>query len=96
MAREIREARSASEGDEPLRTAPSQAEKLRRLLDQPGTLSFPCCFDALSARLIERAGFALSFMSGFGVSAVRLGLPDTGLISSAEMLAHGEDICCTV
>jgi 2-methylisocitrate lyase-like PEP mutase family enzyme len=74
----------------------SPAEKLRGLLSRPGILSFPCCYDALSARLIERAGFRLTFMSGFGVSAVRLGLPDTGLISYGEMLAHGKDICAAV
>jgi len=74
----------------------SQAEKLRRLLSRPGIVSFPCCYDALSARLIERAGFPLTFMSGFGVSAVHLGLPDTGLISYGEMLAHGKDICAAI
>ena len=53
----------------------------------------PCCFDALSARLIEQAGFDLTFMSGFAVSASRLGLPDTGLISFGEMLDQGRNIC---
>lgn len=56
----------------------------------------PCCFDALSARLVEMAGFPLTFMSGFAVSATRLGMPDTGLISYAEMLAQGRDICGAV
>ncbi len=56
----------------------------------------PCCFDALSARLIERAGFPLTFMSGFAVSATRLALPDTGLISYAEMLDQGRNICSAV
>jgi 2-methylisocitrate lyase-like PEP mutase family enzyme len=92
VARKVREERSAAQGNQQL----SPAEKLRRLLGRPGILSFPCCYDALSARLIERAGFPLTFMSGFGVSAVRLGLPDTGLISYGEMLAHGNDICAAV
>jgi len=52
----------------------------------------PCCFDALSAKLIEQAGFPLTFMSGFAVSAARLALPDTGLISYAEMLDQGRSI----
>lgn len=56
----------------------------------------PCCFDALSARLVEAAGFPLTFMSGFAVSATRLGMPDTGLISYAEMLEQGRDICAAV
>lgn len=53
----------------------------------------PCCWDALSARLIERAGFALTFMSGFAVSAARLGAPDTQLISYAEMVDQGRNLC---
>jgi 2-methylisocitrate lyase-like PEP mutase family enzyme len=56
----------------------------------------PCCFDGLSARLIERAGFPLTFMSGFAVSASRLGLPDTGLISFGEMLDTGRNVCAAV
>ena len=74
----------------------SAAGKLRALLDGPGILSFPCCYDALSARLIEQAGFSISFMSGFAVSAARLGLPDTGLISYSEMLDQGRNICAAV
>jgi 2-methylisocitrate lyase-like PEP mutase family enzyme len=74
----------------------SRADALRHLLNRPGILSFPCCYDALSARLTESSGFTLSFMSGFAVSAARLGLPDTGLISYAEMLQQGTDICAAV
>jgi len=69
---------------------------LRRLLERPGLQMMPCCFDAHSARLIERAGFALTFMSGFAVSASRIGLPDTGLISYGEMLDQGRNICSAV
>ena len=54
------------------------------------------CYDAISARLIERAGFRLTFMSGFAVAASRLGLPDTGLISYGEMLDQGRNICSAV
>ncbi|MCG8512357.1 MAG: isocitrate lyase/PEP mutase family protein [Rhodospirillales bacterium] len=74
----------------------SPAERLRNLLTDPGILIMPCCFDAFSARMIERAGFPLTFMSGFAVSAARLGLPDTGLISFAEMLDQGRNICSAV
>jgi len=56
----------------------------------------PCCFDALSAKLIEEAGFPLTFMSGFAVSAARAALPDTGLLSYGEMVAQGRDICAAV
>jgi len=56
----------------------------------------PCCFDALSARLVEQAGFPLTFMSGFAVSAARAALPDTGLLSVTEMLDQGRSICDAV
>ena len=74
----------------------ARVETLRSLLDAPGLRVMPCCFDALSARLIERAGFPLTFMSGFAVSATRLALPDTGLISYGEMLDQGRNICSAV
>ena len=67
--------------------------RLRELLKAPGLTVMPCCFDALSARLIERAGFPLTFMSGFGVAAARLAAPDTGVISYAEVLDQGRNIC---
>lgn len=66
------------------------------MLGAPGLLVMPCCFDALSAKLVERAGFPLTFMSGFAVAATRLGLPDTGLVSYREMLDQGRDICAAV
>ncbi|MEY4684804.1 MAG: hypothetical protein RLZ25_1263 [Pseudomonadota bacterium] len=72
--------------------AKSSAQALRRLLERPELLVMPCCYDGLSARLIERAGFPLSFMSGFSVAAARLGLPDTGLISYGEMIDQGRSI----
>jgi 2-methylisocitrate lyase-like PEP mutase family enzyme len=74
----------------------SPAASLRRLLEAPGILRMPCCFDALSARLVERAGFPLSFMSGFAASAARLAAPDTGLISYGEILDQGRNICDAV
>ncbi len=76
--------------------AVSAADRLRTLLQGPEIIIMPCCYDALSARLIERAGFALTFMSGFAVSAARLAMPDTGLISFGEMLDQGRNICAAV
>lgn len=77
-------------------TVPSAAERLRMLLARPGIRVMPCCFDALSAVLIERAGFDLTFMSGFAVSAAKLALPDTGLISYGEMVDQGRAITSAV
>ncbi|MAH83245.1 MAG: carboxyvinyl-carboxyphosphonate phosphorylmutase [Rhodospirillaceae bacterium TMED8] len=71
-------------------------ENLRKLIAKPGMISMPGVFDAVSARLAEHAGFSAAFMSGFMVSASRIGLPDTGLISYAEMADQGRNICDSV
>lgn len=74
----------------------SPADKLRALLAKPEMIVMAACYDALSARLVERAGMAATFMSGFGVAATRLGMPDTGLISYGEMVDQGRSICNAV
>lgn len=71
----------------------AQTQQLRELLAQDICNIMPCCYDGLSAKMIEQAGFDLTFMSGFSVAAARLGLPDTGLISYGEMLDQGRNIC---
>ena len=71
---------------------PSPADKLRALLAQNTLNVMPCCFDALSAKLIEQAGFGLTFMSGFATSASRIGQPDLGLMSYAEVLDQARNI----
>lgn len=65
------------------------AAALRRVLEMPGAHQAPACYDALSARLVERAEFRACFTSGFSISAARLGLPDVGLISYGEMIDQG-------
>ncbi|KAG8082595.1 hypothetical protein GUJ93_ZPchr0014g46938 [Zizania palustris] len=67
----------------------SPAKALRRVLETPGAHQAPACYDALSARLVQRAGFRVCFTSGFSISAARLGLPDVGLISYGEMIDQG-------
>ncbi|KAM7489978.1 hypothetical protein LguiB_027462 [Lonicera macranthoides] len=79
-------------GDRNSSAAEAPAKALRRILESPGVHQGPACFDALSAKLVERAGFDFCFTTGFGVSAARLGLPDTGLISYGEMVDQGLQI----
>ena len=76
-------------------TSSPPAVALRRLLGGSELLRMPCCYDAHTARLIEAAGFPLTFMSGFAVAASR-GFPDTGLLSYGEMLDQGRQICSAV
>ncbi len=66
---------------------------MRELLCAPGIEIIPGCYDALSVKLIAEAGYKAAFMSGFAVSAARLALPDTGLISFAEMLDSLRNCC---
>lgn len=56
----------------------------------------PCCFDALSAKLIEQEGYELTFMSGFAASASRIGAPDLGLMSYGEVVDQARNITETV
>lgn len=60
---------------------------LRTLMAVERTYVVPCCFDALSARMVRAAGFPMAFLSGYGVSATRMGLPDIGLLDRTEMAA---------
>lgn len=52
----------------------------------------PGAYDALSAKLIEEAGFPAVYVSGAAVSASLLGAPDVGLLTLSEMLAHAQRI----
>ncbi|MEZ5825449.1 MAG: isocitrate lyase/PEP mutase family protein [Geminicoccaceae bacterium] len=69
------------------------AARLRQLLGEDRLHVMPCCFDALSAKLIEQAGFELTFMSGFAAAASRIGAPDLGLMSFAEVQDQARQIC---
>jgi 2-methylisocitrate lyase-like PEP mutase family enzyme len=58
---------------------------LRERLTRPGILVAPGCYDALTASLVEGAGFEAAYVSGAGIAYTRLGRPDIGLVSSAEV-----------
>jgi carboxyvinyl-carboxyphosphonate phosphorylmutase len=69
---------------------------LKRLILAKEILVMPGAYDALSARLIEKAGFDAVQCSGFGIAASVLGLPDVGLLSFGEMLDQTRHICAAV
>lgn len=73
-----------------------KAQKLRDLLAQDKCHIMPCCFDALSAKLIAQEGYELTFMSGFAASASRIGAPDLGLMSYGEVLDQARNIAGAV
>jgi methylisocitrate lyase len=63
----------------------------RQLLEKPGLVLRPCGYDALSALLIEKAGFELMGTSGYAISASAIGQPDLGLISFGEFLERARN-----
>jgi len=62
-----------------------KAERLRKLHQGPKILILPNAWDALSARIVEHAGFPAIATTSAGVAAV-LGYPDGQRISRNEML----------
>ena len=52
--------------------------------DKP--ILLPCCYDGLTARLVARAGFDATFMTGFGVSAVN-GACENGILLYSNLVA---------
>jgi 2-methylisocitrate lyase-like PEP mutase family enzyme len=64
----------------------------RELLARGEPLLLPCAHDALSARLIERAGFSAYSIGGYALAGARHALPDIGLLGFGEMSAGIRDI----
>ncbi len=72
------------------------APTIRELLSRPEPLLGPGIWDGLSACLAERAGFQMAFLSGYGLSASLLGMPDFGLITQTQLLHAAARICTRV
>jgi 2,3-dimethylmalate lyase len=66
--------------------------RLRALLSQPGCIVAPGVADALAARLVALEGFDAVYMTGFGTSLTRLGMPDVGLLTATEMVDNASRI----
>ena len=61
------------------------APRLAELVRGREAILAPGAYDALTARIIEQAGFAAVYMTGFGTSASLLGRPDVGLLTMSQM-----------
>jgi carboxyvinyl-carboxyphosphonate phosphorylmutase len=79
-----------------LRQPPHGPTRLRGLLDRGEPVIAPGAYDALSARLVEAAGFDVVYMTGFGTAAGRLGRPDIGLLDLSEMVDNARRIVAAV
>ncbi len=69
---------------------------LRKLLSEKKLLVSAGAHDALSARVIAKAGFEVVFLSGFGFEASLLGRPDVGLLSMSEVVTHAKNIAMSL
>ncbi|MBO8154402.1 isocitrate lyase/PEP mutase family protein [Thermovirga sp.] len=70
--------------------------KLKQMILERKALVCPGAHDAISAKLIERAGFKAIQVSGFGLSATYLGLPDMAFLSFSEVLHFSKNIIDSV
>ena len=70
----------------------SATSRLRELLAAPGCIVAPGVADGLAARLVKLSGFEAVYMTGFGTSLTRLGMPDVGLLTATEMIDNASRI----
>src|SRR5918999_6169485 len=68
------------------------ADQIRSLVAQRAVL-MPGVYDALTARVAARVGFDIVFISGYSVSASRLGEPDFGFLTQSEMAEAARSVC---
>ena len=66
---------------------------LREKIDKRELVVAPGCYDALTARAIEKAGWGAVYMTGHGVGAGMLGWTDVGLTTMTEMVWAAKNIC---
>lgn len=60
--------------------------RFRALLNENRTLAVPGAYDAISAKLVQQAGFEMVYIGSYG-AASSMGLPDVGLLTMSELVA---------
>ena len=63
-----------------------KAKRFRELLGRPGPVVLAGAHDAISAKLVERAGFDAVWVSSFGLSAAQRSMPDANVLTMTETL----------
>ncbi len=74
----------------------NRRQRLRQLVNRKQGLIVPGAYDGVSAKLVERAGFPVAYMTGYGVSASRLGLPDMGFAGLGDMADQARNMAGAV
>jgi 2-methylisocitrate lyase-like PEP mutase family enzyme len=75
-----------------LSTANDRRKALKKLLDQGRTLVVPGSYDALSAKLVQQAGYELAYVGSYATSAAGFGVPDVGVLTMTELAAHAKSV----
>jgi 2-methylisocitrate lyase-like PEP mutase family enzyme len=70
-------------------------QTFKQLLQRDRLLVAPGCFDGLSARLIQEAGFEAAYLSG-GAVARSMGVPDIGLVTLSEVIDRAAQVASVV
>jgi carboxyvinyl-carboxyphosphonate phosphorylmutase len=70
----------------------NKTTQLKEMILAPEILVAPSAYDALSAKIIEKAGFKAVHMTGSGSSASLLGYPDMGFTTISEMATHAKNM----
>ncbi len=68
----------------------------KKLVHDPEILVLPCCHDALSAKILEQAGFQAIAAAGYGLAGSLLGMPDIAVLTGTEMITQYGNICAAV
>lgn len=74
----------------------AKGDLIHRSLEEKGQLIMPGVYDALSAKIAQRAGFEVVFVTGYSLSATLLGEPDFGLLTQTEVVNAAQRICSVV
>jgi len=70
-------------------------QTFKELLRREKLLVAPGCFDGLSARLVEEAGFEAAYLSG-GAVARSMGIPDIGLVTMSEVIERAAQVVSAI
>ncbi len=70
-------------------------QTLKQLLKRDKLLVAPGCFDGLSARLVQEAGFEAAYLSG-GAVARSMGIPDIGLVTMSESIDRAVQVVSAI
>ena len=73
----------------------SSTTALRDLLAGPPFIAADC-YSALTARVVERAGFGAAYMGGHATGMMHYAVPDSGLLTTTEMIEQAARVASAV